>query len=316
MTVLFKERFDNIGNQMWVTDIVSGVNGNVVIENHKLSIYGSGVVANALGFEIKIPNTNLVSTNGNFLQFDFSTPQGLTDCVFVASLKKTTGLDYANAVSIVVVSETPTITLYDYGGNPVAGGTPVTSFTFGITYTFLFKFNNLGTVQAYVKKEGGSYVSLGTTVIATDLNLGPIFFSGQQTFIAPVSLPSMWDDIIYQNDGLTFNKSSIVDWKVTERLYDMDYKVFDEGTASTAIGNGLGIGDILKRLVIIPKTLNANSVTLQDGDDETFIVFFGGTASVTSLEPINVFLNLKSRRGPWFITTGANVKAVAIGKFT
>ena len=74
-----------------------------------------------------------------------------------------------------------------------------------------------------------------------------------------------------------------------------------------------GTGDLLERLIIVPETTAAGTVAIQDGSDTAINVLVTGT--LADLTPIVVEIGARSAAGAWSITTGANVHAIAVGRF-
>jgi hypothetical protein len=76
-------------------------------------------------------------------------------------------------------------------------------------------------------------------------------------------------------------------------------------------------GDYLDKLIIVPATTGAGSVSITDGNGTAISVFATGTLS--NLTPIVVPLGIvcvNTTTPGWQVTTGANVSVIAIGKFT
>jgi hypothetical protein len=77
-------------------------------------------------------------------------------------------------------------------------------------------------------------------------------------------------------------------------------------------------GDVILRLIIVPETTGAGTVTILDGAGLSGAlnknVFVSGTLS--DLRPIIIELGARSKIGAWSITTGANVHVIAVGKFS
>jgi hypothetical protein len=77
--------------------------------------------------------------------------------------------------------------------------------------------------------------------------------------------------------------------------------------------------DYLAGVLVVPATLSPGNVLIRDGNGADIIVFAGGTSSVSDLRPFMIPLGLYAQAataGGWRITTGANVSAIGIGKFT
>jgi len=74
---------------------------------------------------------------------------------------------------------------------------------------------------------------------------------------------------------------------------------------------------ILKRLVIVPATVDAGAVSFKDGSaGSARVVSTGGVASLLEVKPIVVELDIRGAALDGFhVSTGANVSVIAIGKF-
>lgn len=93
------------------------------------------------------------------------------------------------------------------------------------------------------------------------------------------------------------------------------YELIDVSQTNAVLGTTGARGDTLEGLLIIPQSTSPGAVTLTDGAN-SIPVFLGGAGSVSGLIPFFVPLPTRSINGPWKVTTGANVKVVAIGRFT
>jgi len=95
-----------------------------------------------------------------------------------------------------------------------------------------------------------------------------------------------------------------------------------EHVAASQTNNALGatgaVGDYIKRLIMVPASLNPGAVTMKDGTSGTSrTLFAGGTASINELRPIVVDIDAVSlAAGGWLVTTGADVSVLAVGDFT
>lgn len=78
--------------------------------------------------------------------------------------------------------------------------------------------------------------------------------------------------------------------------------------------------DYLAGLLIIPAASNCGAVSITDGNGSAITVFAGGASvGLTDLKPFMIPLGLycTAATSPgWKVTTGSNVSAVGIGKFT
>lgn len=96
-----------------------------------------------------------------------------------------------------------------------------------------------------------------------------------------------------------------------------DYEYVAAGQNNQVMGPSTGkIGNILELLIVVPATLSPGAVTIKDGSDTAITVFTGGADSITSLRPITILVNARSRVGAWQVTTGSNVSVLAVGSFT
>ncbi len=96
-------------------------------------------------------------------------------------------------------------------------------------------------------------------------------------------------------------------------LSSSDYESVAESQTNQTLGPIGGKGDLLDKLVIVPQSTSAGSVSIKDGSDTAIFVFKTGTLS--NLATIVVPLNARSRTGAWQVTTGASVGVIGIGKF-
>lgn len=94
-----------------------------------------------------------------------------------------------------------------------------------------------------------------------------------------------------------------------------DYETVAASQVAQVLGDAGKLGNVLEKLILIPVTVSAGSVTITDGTLAQVIVFPGGTNSLTELKPIVVEISARSQNGPWKVTTGANITVIAIGAF-
>lgn len=103
---------------------------------------------------------------------------------------------------------------------------------------------------------------------------------------------------------------------VAAALAAPDYEVISPSDTDEMAGGSGAVGDTLYQLLVIPLTTSPGEVSIEDGSTNT-VVFAGGADSVSTLIPFTIDLGgIKSASGGWEITTGANVRVVAIGRFT
>lgn len=95
-----------------------------------------------------------------------------------------------------------------------------------------------------------------------------------------------------------------------------DYEAVAASQTDQVCGVTGAAGDFLHSLVIVPATTSPGNVLIEDGTNSAITVFTGGASSVGDLTPIVLEFNIRSTSGAWEITTGANVSALCIGRFT
>jgi hypothetical protein len=94
------------------------------------------------------------------------------------------------------------------------------------------------------------------------------------------------------------------------------YETVAASQTDQALGATGATGDFLLGVLIIPATVSPGAVSIKDGSGSAITIFTGGTTSVSNLVPFFVTLGIKSTGGAWKVTTGANVSAIGVGKFT
>lgn len=91
-----------------------------------------------------------------------------------------------------------------------------------------------------------------------------------------------------------------------------------ENVAASQTTQALGAvgakGDILQRIIVVPETTAAGTISIKDGTEDAVNVFVAGT--LTNLQTFVIELGVRSVVGKWQITTGANVHVIAVGKFS
>lgn len=95
------------------------------------------------------------------------------------------------------------------------------------------------------------------------------------------------------------------------------YEFVAASQTTQALGATGAVGDYLAGVEIFPATAAAGAVSIKDGSNTAITIFAGGgTTALPTLAPIPVPLGIYSTSGAWQITTGADVSAMGIGKFT
>lgn len=93
------------------------------------------------------------------------------------------------------------------------------------------------------------------------------------------------------------------------------YETVAASQTDQVMGSTGAVGDILAGVLIVPATTGAASVSIKDGAGSAITIFTGG-GTLSDLKPFFVPIGAVSAAGAWKVTTGANVSAVAVGKFT
>lgn len=93
------------------------------------------------------------------------------------------------------------------------------------------------------------------------------------------------------------------------------YETVAASQTTQVLGTGGAVGDYLSHVIIQPATAGCGVVTIIDGSTDIIAFPPGGTTALPTLMPVVVFVGAKSVNGPWKITTGANVSAIAVGNF-
>lgn len=94
-----------------------------------------------------------------------------------------------------------------------------------------------------------------------------------------------------------------------------DYETVAASQSDQVMGATGAAGDYLAGLLIVPATTAAASVSIKDGGGSAITIFTGG-GTLSDLKPFFVPIGATSAAGAWKVTTGANVSAIAFGKFT
>ena len=91
------------------------------------------------------------------------------------------------------------------------------------------------------------------------------------------------------------------------------YQTVAASTTQACGPSGGGANDYLAGVTIIPGTLAAGAVSIKDGST-SISIFVSGT--LADLKPFFVPIGAASLNGGWSVVTGANVTAIARGRFT
>ena len=103
---------------------------------------------------------------------------------------------------------------------------------------------------------------------------------------------------------------------VSARPGGVAYETVAASQTAQAIGATGAAGDYLSHVIVSPATAGCGVCTILDDTTEIAAFPGGGTTALSNLIPFVIPIGMKSTAGAWKITTGANIKCVAVGKFT
>ena len=96
----------------------------------------------------------------------------------------------------------------------------------------------------------------------------------------------------------------------TGKIERFDYETVAASQTAQVLGKTGESGDMLHKLIISVATSATGTVTLLD--NATSIVI---TAANTPIGVYEVEFNMRSKSGPWKVTTGAGATVIGIGRF-
>ncbi len=179
----------------------------------------------------------------------------------------------------------------------------------------------LSDIESAVDGLEGSFTTLNAKDFATQTTLAAVLAK----IIAAPATEAKQDTIITalgtidgHVDGLE-TAVAASNTKLDTLHADLDrtsYETVAAGQTDQALGATGATGDILQRVVIIPANTSPGAVSIKDGAGSDITIFAGGASSLDVATPFVVELGMKSASGAWKITTGADVSAIGIGKFT
>jgi len=91
-----------------------------------------------------------------------------------------------------------------------------------------------------------------------------------------------------------------------------EYETIAASQTDYVLGTAGAVGDFLARLVLNVITVAQAGVTITDGTTAIVIQ----TAASARLGAQTVELGLRAKTGPWKVTTGSGVTAIAVGQFS
>lgn len=99
------------------------------------------------------------------------------------------------------------------------------------------------------------------------------------------------------------------------------YETVAAGQTAQALGATGKAGDIIDVIMFVPASTSPGAVSIKDGTAGSAItVFAGGASSLSNLAPFEIALGVNGMKAlnaeGWLVTTGANIAAVAFGRFT
>jgi hypothetical protein len=171
----------------------------------------------------------------------------------------------------------------------------------------------LGTAKVqYVKLMDGTLNGVTKATVAT----------AAQTMSAGYQLVAFATDSVNANGQATMANSAPVVLASNQSAIPFTdqystYKTVAASQTAFVLGATGAVGDYLAGLLIVPGTAAAGAVSITDGSGSAISVFAGGgTTALSDLKPFMVPIGAVTTSGAWKVTTGANVTAIGIGKFT
>ena len=204
--VFFKEAFNQNRDNYFNNEVI--INGGpITVENNAKSVYGTGSGSDELGFYGEVPFSG-GPLEDCILEHSVQFGEDVNNVICLSTCNLNDGLDYITGISILFRTFTNEILMLDAGFD-VGDSNPFTPLDLTKKYTCKYLFNSDGSVSCYVSEEGGTQNHLlGTSSTLTNFTDGPIFFEVQQTSIDPEESNSIWDDIYFHKQGLTFDPDS------------------------------------------------------------------------------------------------------------
>src|SRR5215203_1657898 len=112
------------------------------------------------------------------------------------------------------------------------------------------------------------------------------------------------------------NRAQPADTGLVVRQVPCTYETVGPNVGTPQVLGGAGAtGDYIEGVLIVPESTSPGGVAIVD-NLTTFTLFVGGASSVLDLRPFYVQLGVVSASGAWKLGTGANVRCIAIGRFT
>lgn len=93
--------------------------------------------------------------------------------------------------------------------------------------------------------------------------------------------------------------------------YAYNYETVAASQTAQVLGGTGAIGDYLHRLIITDGTGATGTVTILDGSTSIPVMDSNSGIGVYSIE-----CNMRSKTGPWKVTTGAGATVIAVGIFS
>jgi hypothetical protein len=172
----------------------------------------------------------------------------------------------------------------------------------------------------YIVKDAGS---ANVTFKATDVGANGILTTNHivdSLAIANAAAPSKTEGaaVLLSTDLHGSQRTTLLDSNGLAVDFSSDvYKNVAASATNTVLGSTGAVGDTLDGILVIPATIAAGAVSIKDGTNSATTVYVGGgTTALNSLIPFFIPLGIKSAVGAWQVSTGANVAAMAVGKFT
>lgn len=125
------------------------------------------------------------------------------------------------------------------------------------------------------------------------------------------NIPALWDKGAGTGGSLT--QRVIIDSSQSD---GSSYETVAASQTDQVMGATGATGDFLGGVLIVPATTSPGAVSIKDGSGSAITIFTGGATSVSNLVSFFVTIGASSTGGAWKLTTGTNVSAIGVGRFT
>lgn len=165
---------------------------------------------------------------------------------------------------------------------------------------------------------GAMTASQSVTIATDDARIGPVNETAPATDTASSGLNGRLQRIAQRITSMIALLPTALGGSGGLKVDDIfsQYETVSASQTAQAMGATGATGDYLAGVLVFPGTAGCGVVTVLDNATTIGTFAGGGTTALPSLVPFMIPIGLYSVSGAWKVTTGANVTAVGIGKFT